>query len=317
MEIGTMRAAVALAGLALISGAAGAQAAGDPPYVVKERGEGYGSLQEAVDAIGGGTGTILIAPGVHRQCAVQKDGRIVYQAAEPGTAVFDGVACDGKAALVLDGRSASVVGLVFQNIRVADRNGAGIRLQKGDLSVSETMFRDSENGILSGEDPASTVRVDRSTFSGLGGCDDGYGCAHSLYIGGYGRLTVTRSRFERGTGGHYVKTRTPRVDITDSSFDDSQGRATNYMIDLSNGATGTIARNTFVQGEDKENYSALIMVAAEGQDNRSAGLTIASNDASIAPGVDRKTNFVADKSGDEIRIEDNRLGSGIARLERR
>jgi hypothetical protein len=114
-----------------------------------------------------------------------------------------------------------------------------------------------------------------------------------------------------------VKSRTPRVDITDSSFDDSQGRATNYMIDLSNGATGTIARNTFVQGKDKENYSALIMVAAEGQDNRSAGLTIASNDASIAPGVDRKTNFVADKSGDEIRIEDNKLGSGIARYEKR
>ena len=310
------KAALAALALALIAGSAAAQA-GDPPYVVKERNEGYGSLQEAVDAIGDGAGTILIAPGVHRQCAVQQAGRIVYAAAEPGTAIFDGVACDGKATLVLGGRSAVVEGLVFQNVRVADRNGAGIRLQQGDLSVAETMFRDGENGILSGEDPKSTVRVDRSTFSGLGACDDGYGCAHSLYIGGYGRLTVTRSRFERGTGGHYVKSRTPRVDITDSSFDDSQGRATNYMIDLSNGATGTIARNTFVQGEDKENYSALIMVAAEGQDNRSTGLTIAANDASIAPGVDRKTSFVADKSGDEIRIEDNKLGSGIARYEKR
>lgn len=312
-----MKSALAMVALMLAGGAATAQGAGDPPYVIKERGEGYGSLQEAVDAIGDGDGTIVIAPGVHRQCAVQNGGRIVYTAAEPGTAIFDGVACEAKAALVLDGRSAVVEGLVFQNVRVADRNGAGIRLERGDLTVTESLFRDSENGILSSDDPSATVRVDRSTFSGLGGCDDGYGCSHGLYIGGFGRLIVTRSRFERGTGGHYVKTRTPRVDITDSSFDDSRGRATNYMIDLSNGSVGTIARNTFVQGPDKENHSALIMVAAEGQDNRSAGLTIAGNDASAAPGFEHSTTFVADKSGDEIRIEDNKLGSGIARYERR
>src|SRR3546814_20819206 len=65
--------------------------------------------------------------------------------------------------------------------------------------------------------------------------------------------------------------------ITDSSFDDTRGRSTNYMIDLSNGAAGTIAGNTFVQGEDKENYSAFIMVAAEGADNSSDGLAITGN----------------------------------------
>src|SRR3546814_15600733 len=98
-------------------------------------------------------------------------------------------------------------------MRVADRNGAGIRIEQGDLSVSETLFRNSEQGILSASDPSSTIRIDRSTFSGLGGCEDGHGCSHSLYIGGYGRLIVIRSRFERGTGGHYVKSRAPRVEI--------------------------------------------------------------------------------------------------------
>jgi hypothetical protein len=76
------------------------------------------------------------------------------------------------------------------------------------------------------------------------------------------RGQARRTRFERGTGGHYVKSRAPRVDITDSSFDDSMGRDTNYMIDLSNGAAGRIAGNTFVQGTGKENYSTLIAVAA-------------------------------------------------------
>src|SRR3546814_18012028 len=60
--------------------------------------------------------------------------------------------------------------------------------------------------------------------------------------------------------------RTPRVTITDNSFDDSGGRLTNYMIDLSNGASGTISGNEMVQGRDKDNYSALITVAPEGRE---------------------------------------------------
>ncbi len=53
-------------------------------------------------------------------------------------------------------------------------------------------------------------QIDKSTFTRLGTCE-GSGCAHSIYIGNYGALTVTRSRFEQGTGGHYAKTRAAKV----------------------------------------------------------------------------------------------------------
>src|SRR3546814_889809 len=198
-----MRTPFALVAAALLAGTAAAQSAA--PFIVQEQGRGYSSLQDAVDSIGGGSGTILIAPGTYRECAVQDEGRVAYVAREPGTVVFDGGICEDKAALVLGGRAARVEGLTFQNMRVADRNGAGIRIEQGDLSVSETLFRNSEQGILSASDPSSTIRIDRSTFPGLGGCEDGHGCAHSLYIGGYGRLIVTRPRFARGNGGHYGK----------------------------------------------------------------------------------------------------------------
>jgi hypothetical protein len=182
---------------------------------------------------------------------VQTAGRITFAAVQPGTVVFDGTPCESKAALVLRGRGARVEGLTFQNLRVPDGNGAGIRLEKGNLHVLESLFRNSEEGILTGNDLQSEIVIERSTFSGLGRCDRGLSCAHSLYIGNYGSLKVIRSRFERGNGGHYVKTRTERVEIVDSSFDDSRGRATNYMIDLSNGGTGLIARNVFVQGAEQ------------------------------------------------------------------
>jgi hypothetical protein len=307
---------LAAVGLALLSAPLLAQRA-DAPFVVQQTGQGFAALQDAVDAIGRGNGTILIAPGTYRQCAVQDDGRIAYVAREFGTVTFDGVACEQKAALVLGGDEARIDGLTFQNIRVPDGNGAGIRLEHGNLTVRESLFRNSEQGILTASDPAGSIRIEQSTFSGLGRCDRGLACAHSIYIGNYGSLSVVRSRFERGAGGHYVKTRAPRVEVTDSSFDDSQGRATNYMIDLSNGATGTIARNTFVQGRDKENYSTLIFVGPEGARNTSEGLAIVDNDASMAPGVSRRTTFVADRSGADLRIENNRLAAQIARYERR
>jgi hypothetical protein len=310
-----MRTKLFLALLALSASPVTAQSS-EAPYVVRERNEAYSSLQEAVDAIGDGTGTILIAPGTYRDCAYQEGGRISYVAAQPGKAVFDGGICQDKAALVLSGRAATVQGLVFQNMRVADGNGAGIRLEGGDLVVKDTMFRNSESGILSANDLKSSIRIEQSTFAGLGRCDGELACAHSIYIGEYGALTVLRSRFERGSGGHYVKSRAPRIEVSDSSFDDSAGKSTNYMIDLPHGAVGTIARNVLVQGKDKENYSALIFVAGEGVKHSSNGLVISNNQASVAPGANG-TSFVADMSGHAIRIENNRLGAQIARFDRR
>jgi hypothetical protein len=206
---------------------------------------------------------------------------------------------------------------VFQNMNVADYNGAGIRLEKGNLTVAQSWFRDSQQGILTADDPNGLIVIDRSTFSRLGTCDGPGGCAHSLYIGDYGHLRVTRSRFEEGRGGHYVKSRAVRADIASSSFDDARGRATNYMIDLPDGAVGQISNNWFVQGRDKENYSAFIAVAAEGKTHSSAGLSIVGNDARLATGVQRNTTFVADWSGDALALGENRLGPGLQRFERR
>jgi hypothetical protein len=311
MKLALLAAALALFATPLLAQAGGA------PFVVRETGQGFGSLQDAVKAVGNGRGTIVIAPGRYRQCAVQEGGDVTYAAAQPGTVTFDRETCEGKAALVLRGRNATVNGLIFQNMNVPDRNGAGIRLEQGNLTVRESLFRNSESGILAANDHGSRILVEQSTFSGLGACPDGGDCAHSIYIGEYGGLAVHRVRFERGRGGHYVKSRAARIEVTDSSFDDTAGHKTNYMIDLPAGATGLIARNTFVQGRDKENYSALITVAAEGVTNSSNGLTVVDNDASLAPGQTNGTSLVADLSGHSIRVGSNRLAPKIARFERR
>lgn len=291
--------------------------AGPGPYVVAESGRSFGRLQDAVDAIGEGEGTIRVAPGYHRDCAVQTAGRVAFVAVEAGRAIFDGVTCEGKAALVLRGQGARVDGIVFQNMRVPDGNGAGIRLETSDLDVVNSLFRNSEQGILTADDPEASLTIDRSTFSRLGRCDRGLSCAHSVYTGIYGRVTVTRTRFEKGSGGHYLKTRAVAVDVNDNSFDDTQGKATNYMIDLPSGSVGRISNNLFVQGRDKENHSALIAVAAEERKNPSRGLVVEGNRASLPAGMDRRSVFVADWSGEALAIGANELGAGLTKFEKR
>jgi hypothetical protein len=264
-----------------------------------------------------GAATILIAPGVYHQCTVQAGGVITFKAVEPGQAIFDGTTCEGKAAFVLRGQASTVDGLVFRNMRVGDGNGAGVRTEMGNLTVTNSMFMDSQEGILGGEPIGQKIVIDHSTFAGLGQCDETPDCAHSIYLANKGSVTITNSRFERGTGGHYVKLRVPNVTIADNSFDDTGGRKTNYMIDLPEGSTGLITRNTFVQGRQKENWTGFVVVAAEARNYASAGLRVEGNVATLAPGETRSPAFVADYSHERLAVGANKLGAGVRMFETR
>lgn len=286
-------------------------------FTVAETGRTYADIQEAINDVGNARATIRIAPGEYRQCGVQEQGVIVYEAEKPGTVTFAGRACEGKASLVLRGTGAEVRGLTFSNINVADGNGAGIRLEKGALNVAYARFQNSQQGILTADDPAGRIYITRSTFTGLGTCENSAGCAHSLYIGNYGSLTVRESRFERGTGGHYLKARANNVVIEGNSFDDANGRTTNYMIDLPAGSTGRIADNWFVQGRDKENYSAFIALGAEDLLHPSDGLEVANNEARFVPGLSRESAFLADWTGSRIVMQGNKLAAGLTQYQQR
>jgi len=309
--------ALALAAAAVLPAAALTAQPAPDAFTVAESGKRFATLQQAVDAIGAGRGTIRIAAGTYRQCAVQEGGVIVYEALKPGSVTFTGRACEGKAAFVLRGIGAEIRGITFSNVRVADGNGAGIRLEKGALNVAHARFENSQQGILTANDPSGHITIIRSTFTGLGTCENDAGCAHSIYIGNYGSLTVRESRFERGTGGHYVKARSREVVIESNSFDDANGTGTNYMIDLPAGSIGRIADNWFVQGRDKDNWSAFIALGAEDLLHPSDGLTVERNEARFVPGLSRSSALLADWTGSRVVMQDNRIAAGIKQYEAR
>ena len=136
--------------------------------MVAETKRGFDRLGDAVASIGDSDGTIQIAPGRYGDCAVQSAGRVTFIAREPGTVTFDGGVCEGKATLVLRGRGTIVRGLRFTHATVPEGNGAGIRLERSDLSVSNTEFIDAQSGILTANDPSSSITIDHSTFADLG-----------------------------------------------------------------------------------------------------------------------------------------------------
>jgi hypothetical protein len=284
-------------------------AAAPAPFSVD--GRGYRSFDAALDAIGDRTGTILVASGVHHDCAVQTRGVVTFKAARPGTAILDGKTCEDKAALVLRGRGSVVDGLVFRGFVVPDGNGAGIRTETGSLTVVHSMFLDAQQGISGGTNALPRrIAIDHTTFAGLGQCRTSENCAHSVYLIDPGSVSVTNSRFERGTGGHYLKLRVGHATIEGNSFDDSAGNDTSYMIDLANGGTGSIRGNSFVQGAHKDNKGTLIAVAAEWRMYPTDGLAIAGNTAMLAPGA-VKPVFVRDWSHGRLAVGANRLGEGI------
>src|SRR5690606_18794583 len=138
------------------------------PFTLAEKGQTFQKLSDAVAAIGTKSGTIVIAPGTYRQCAVQSEGQITYRSTVPGQAILEGSICDGKAALVLRIMLAVVDVIDIQSMRVPVGNGADIRLERGDLTDTKSVFRNSEQVLITANNPNNNIVIERSTFRRLG-----------------------------------------------------------------------------------------------------------------------------------------------------
>ncbi|MEP6609635.1 MAG: hypothetical protein ABJA83_13275, partial [Burkholderiaceae bacterium] len=115
-----------------------------------------------------------------------------------------GQSAEGKAIFVVRGGSVTIDNIGFFNARVADRNGAGIRLEQGRLTIIRCAFEGNENGVLTSNEPTIELQVIDSTFVN-NGAGDGY--SHHLYAGSIAMLQVTGSYFGPAREGHLLKSR--------------------------------------------------------------------------------------------------------------
>ena len=251
----TLRLALAAA---LATGSAGASAA---TLTVGGNG-GYTTLAAASrDAEAGDT--IVLAPGIYEGARFHADG-LTIRAAEsalPGSVVVSGDAVAGKALFVVAGDDVTVTGLTFEGARAPDGNGAGIRAEGRNLTVTDARFVGNEMGILANSVDGSVLTVRRSRFTGTASrAPDRVG--HAIYANGIARLVVTGSTFEHGARGHYIKSRAHDTRITGNRIDDTKGSAS-YLIDLPEGGGATISDNLLVKGPNPDNCCTAIAYGFE------------------------------------------------------
>jgi hypothetical protein len=130
-------------------------------------------------------------------------------------------------------------------------NGAGIRYQNGDLTLTNDYFHNNQNGILATPTIAGTgsIVIDHSEFA-FNGTGDGH--THNMYIGDIASFTLTNSYSHDTAEGHEVKSRAENNTITNNRIFDNASTSS-YSIDLPNGGNAVISQNTIEQGAHGHN----------------------------------------------------------------
>lgn len=221
---------------------------------------------------------------------------------------------NGKAIMTVSG-DVTVDGFEFSGARVPDRNGAGIRLEGGDLTLEECYFHDNQAGLLGDAGVDGTIRIRDSEFA-RNGAGDGY--SHNVYVSG-GALVVEGSYFHDALGGHELKTRTLSTTITGSRFHDNNSDAS-YSIDLANGGRAVLSNNVIQQGPNSPN-GAIVTFGPEG--NVPAGSSLAMTDNVIINDRDgsgskllwNATSVTAQVSGTDVwGLSSDQIASGPANI---
>ncbi len=182
---------------------------------------------------------------------------------------------DRKGILVVNA-DLTVNNVTFDGAQVTDadgKNGAGIRMQAGNLVVDGCTFINNQDGILANPNADSTVTIRRSTFTG-NGAGDGY--THGIYINAVSQLTVTDSVFSSTRTGHDIKSRALKTTIRNTVLDDGVTGTSSYAVDMPNGGVAVLDGLRITQGPHTSN-TVMIAYGAEGNLHPTSSLAVANS----------------------------------------
>lgn len=238
-------------------------------------GEAYAKPSLAAAAARDGD-IVEIAPGDYTSdTAVWRANGLVLKGVGAERAVLDsrGATAQGKAIWVIAGNDATIENITFQGAKSPDRNGAGIRLEGRGLIVKNCLFRDNQDGILTGASPESDVTIENSEFV-HNGAGDGY--SHNLYIGHIRHFTLQGCWVHDAHVGHNVKTRAQVSDILFNRIGDDVNSDTSYLIDFPEGGDCRVIGNLLIRRANSLQH-ALASFAEEGANNAAQSLYLVNN----------------------------------------
>jgi hypothetical protein len=196
-----------------------------------------------------------------------------------GPVVLDaqGKSAGGKAIWVIQGDDTLVENIVFSGARVADQNGAGIRLEGDGLTLRHCVFHDNQMGFLVGARPNSDVTIERSEFFNNSVAIKGARhIGHNIYIGRIRSFTLRFSYIHDAHVGHDVKSRAARTLIAYNRIVDGPLGEASYLVDLPNGGEALLIGNVLHQGARSQNF-ILVSFGEEGRRHSQNKLTMVNN----------------------------------------
>jgi hypothetical protein len=219
---------------------------------------------------------ILIAPGEYFDCAVWRANKLVIEGTgRPEDTVITDKTCNGKGLFLTEGEGITIRNLTLTRARVPDGNGAGIRMETGNLTVEHVRFVNNQNGILANNDLKGALIVRDSEFLRNGSCA-AY-CAHGIYAGNLDLLHVERSKFFETRQAHHIKSRARRTEVIDSDLQDGPNGTSSYQIEVPNGGAVVVRGTTIEKGPKAENHAGAIVIGMEGVTQPTAEITVENN----------------------------------------
>lgn len=187
-----------------------------------------------------------------------------------------GRSAEGKAIWVFKQGDFDIANIDFVGARAADQNGAGIRLERGQLRIRSCLFWDNQMGLVTADVPYAintSLEIEASEFayshvSGRWG--------HNLYVGAIDRLRVTGSYFHHASNGHLLKTRAAVNEILYNRLTDETGGRASYEANFPNGGKVLMLGNIVQQQQATEN-GIIISYGEEGYRWPTNELTLVNN----------------------------------------
>ncbi len=175
--------------------------------------------------------------------------------------VADGQSAEGKAIWVVRGGKIRIENIEFRGARVADGNGAGIRFEKGQLTIHGCRFVDNEMGVLTANSAELSLEVSDSEFADAP--RHAGDLHHLLYVGAIGKFVLRGSRLHNGYRGHLVKSRARESHVLYNMLVDGASGQASYELEFPNGGVAYVIGDAIGQSARTDNPT-VVSYGAEG-----------------------------------------------------
>ena len=179
----------------------------------------------------------------------------------------------GKGVWVVQGDNTTIENVEIFGAKVADRNGAALRLDGKHLTLRGSYLHDNENGILTNNDGVSDIVIEHTEFAN-NGYGDGY--THNLYIGQVASLVFRFNYSHDAKVGHNLKSRAQVNTIAYNRFSTEGTGSPSYEIDLPNAGLAYVIGNVIQQPASNQN-AGMLTFGVEGASNSRQELYVVNN----------------------------------------